>query len=300
MLEIEITAPLSRAKTMDLGLKVAAVQVPDHAHRYVLAYRRNSLYNDRVCASTDASGFLNAVEFASEDATPQIVLALAELGAKAPRFGLPRAGTPGDQDDDEVIRYTIDPLDPSQVRAANLDLGRRLGGDIAIDLRGAAALMPSAPDTCDGKGVCFRTSAKVPIRIVSGSRQQLSPTVDVDIVSQAYLGQMDLERAMLVEKVVRLGFTNGALTHVIVKKPSEALQAVKLPLAVVETLLAVPGNFFGQITGSSAALKSEVENRVAAERALETRMKEIAAHLNTGTSAEAAFQLKCQGAFVKS
>ena len=113
---------------------------------------------------------------------------------------------------------------------------------------------------------------------------------------------MDLSRAFLVEKVLRLGFTEGALTHVIMRKPSEALQVAKLPLAVVDTILAVPANFFSQIGSNSEALKTEVANRKDALAAIDQRLNAIQARLDTSPdltdSEKAAFSLKCNGALI--
>src|SRR6266446_1694478 len=60
-------------------ITATSTTIPDVNHRYLLKYTHNVLYNDRVCVSTLPSGMLASIEFASEDATPQIVVALASL-----------------------------------------------------------------------------------------------------------------------------------------------------------------------------------------------------------------------------
>ena len=101
--------------------KTRAETVPDLRTRYTLTYDRNALYSDRLCIATSRYGLLNSIEYATEDATPQIVLALAELGQKTIGLGgargreyrrralLPKAAE---------VTVTFDPFDKEEVEAA--------------------------------------------------------------------------------------------------------------------------------------------------------------------------------------
>jgi hypothetical protein len=98
----------------------------------------------------------------------------------------------------------------------------------------------------------------------------------------------------MVEKVVRLGFEQGALTQVIMRKPSEALETVKLPLAIVDAILAIPANFVAK-AGDSAAIKSAMD-------AQKTTIDEIQKQLMTGLDAAGTYNAppyteKCVGRF---
>jgi hypothetical protein len=84
---------------------------------------------------------------------------------------------------------------------------------------------------------------------------------------------MDLDRAFMVEKVHRLGFENGALTQVIMRKPSEALQTVKLPIAVVDAILTVPSNFIAKATGNTQTVQDELSAQRTALNEIKTRLE---------------------------
>ena len=64
-----------------------------------------------------------------------------------------------------------------------------------------------------------------------------------------------------MDKVVRLGFDNGALTQVTMRKPSEVLQTVKVPLAVVDAILAVPANFVSNAAGNTQKLNTSLKQQ---------------------------------------
>ena len=125
----------------------------------------------------------------------------------------------------------------------------------------------------------------------------------VDVISLHYTGFFDLERAFMVEKLTKLHFDDGALTGIVMRKPSEVLATVKPPLAVVDTILAVPGNFVGQITGGAqalAALKSDIANRDDIYSKLDEINSKIASRFDSSVADfsdtwKAQFDYKCTG-----
>lgn len=285
-------------------LVVTTSTVPDLRQQYRLNYQRNIFFHDRVCVSTQQNGLLNSVEIATEDATPQILVALAALAGS---FGGP-SFRGGQQDEPpNAARVTFDPFVDREVISAERYLNAKLhlAKPIRIDLAQVRRLGDPKFKTCEGKGVCFRTMVKVPIRI--GQSVDEAPTQYIDMVNQGHMGHMELERAMLIENLLALGFENGALTHVMMRRPSQALQAVKLPLAVTNAILAVPGDFVGRIGGSAAALSAlntEATNRASVENTIQTRIAAIEAGLSTrvqgAASSEAStFTLRCRGTLAK-
>ena len=284
--------------------------IPDLKERFALTYNNNPFFYDRYCILTTPNGLLSSVEYATEDKTPNIVLALSELGRK---LGTGFAGSPQPADADSTepltsATVTFNPFDSEDSDAAaqviNNTFGRHIINgpkgnervnkvDVRFDfpeLRHFRRHQDSSK--CRGdKGLCFRTKVKTPMRMWDGVARAYTASILVDVVNPYYVGHFDLDRAFMVEKVVRLAFDNGALNQVIMRKPSEVLQTVKLPLAVVDAILAVPANFISKATGNTQAINDSLQ----AQRA---EIDALQAQLTTGvadSSTETIYRPKCKG-----
>ena len=277
--------------------------IPDLNHRFFLTYNNNPFFNDRYCIATDKNNLLTSIEYATEDATPRIALALTQLARRGPQ-----AFTTEAQPQIELyntVKVTFNPYDWRESAAAEAAIMQALPsknniGDVKFHFPGLARFKGEPTVTCrSDKGVCFRTKVRVPMLLTDGSASNktgggaLTQTVMVDVVNVYHTGNFDLDRAFMVEKVVRLGFEQGALTQVIMRKPSEALETVKLPLAIVDAVLAVPANFAAKAGGDSVALKNALK---AQQDAIDT----IQNQLKTGLDASGAYNVgpyteKCVG-----
>ena len=243
--------------------------LPDIGNRYALNYRNNPFFHDRLCVTRSSStkGYLTSIEYASEDKTPAIAVALAELAGRLAGGGAPSppatfVAPPTFAAAVQPFKITFDPLDADRVRQVSNEVNRRLGtppGKYRIEFPDLRSVKPQR-QACDGKGVCFRTKLqKVAVRVTrreGAYENELETQFLTDIYGP--IGNLDLSRAFLVEKVVRLKFTDGALDELVMKKPSEALKAALLPLAVLDVLLAVPTNFVDKVTGTQDARQAYV------------------------------------------
>jgi hypothetical protein len=296
-----------------VSFKFEPVNITDLGNRYALNYRNNPFFHDRLCVLLDENnGYLKSIEYASQDATPSIAVALAQLGARLSGQRPPPPSTmmvtsfrmAKEPPPPETLTFSItfDPLDPERVRRVNNEINRRLGtvdASYGLEFPDFRSVR-SQHKACDGKGVCFRTKVHTAVRVVrrsNGNVEELD-TVPVDVYGP--VGNVDLSRAFLVEKVVRLSFKDGALEELIMKKPSEALQAAKLPLDVLDVLLAVPGNFVDGISGTKAARQAYVDELDARTKAIQS----INASLDAMASrtaitpvgeGENIYKLTCQG-----
>lgn len=277
-----------------------AYNIPDPSQKYTLYYRPNALFTDRVCAAVDPANpsLLQSVEFSSQDSTPEVVIALSELVAKTAnaqrefiatravaRKALPLPGN--------KVAYTVDLSEPGALRSLNQKLGRAHPG-FAVQIPGFEDYLEGdGRSRCEDKGVCFRTAVKAPVQLLYNGAQVAEASSQATIINHRHIGSMDLDRAFLVEKVVRLGFKDGTLTHVVIRKPSEALQTVKLPLSVVDTILAVPANFANKITAGGADSSA---NQLAA---INTKLDALAQRYQPDALGDAdykaVFKLSCAG-----
>jgi hypothetical protein len=304
-------------KDGDLTFAFEEQAVADINHRYVLNYQRNPLFKDRLCVVVSSTGYLTSIEYATEDTTPRIAVALAELAAKA-RSGSSATARSGDvralvapPPDFPPFSLTFDPLDTQELVRVGEEITRRSksgkGTKYSIDLPDAGALrmaQRARGQTCEGKGVCFRTKINTMVRVLENDKAIAVTTLQL---VGPLVGNIDLDRAFLVEKVARLGFADGALTDVVIKQPSQALQAAKLPLDVLDVLLAVPTNFVGNLTGTKAAQDAYVtslENRTAALARISASMQAIAQRTASTDDAEppnsTIFKLACKGTVLNS
>jgi hypothetical protein len=235
--------------------------IPDLKHRFSLTYSNNPFFNDRYCVSTTSNGLLTSVEYATEDATPKIALALAELGRRvgAGGFSLSFAEGSGTTLYGSVT-VTFDPFDDNDMRAAARVVNTAFNNNVAVkfDFPDLNPFRHNRVNKCRGdRGVCFRTKVKTPMVLRDASGDVLTSTT-VEVVNVNFTGHFDLDRAFMVEKIVRLGFDEGALSQVTMRKPSEVLQTVKLPLAIVEVLLAVPAKAVG---GTNTEINNQLQEQ---------------------------------------
>jgi hypothetical protein len=285
--------------------------VPDLNQRFQLTYTQNPFFNDRYCVLTSPSNLLQSIEYATEDATPRIALALAELGRKAGRFvrrDEEEEARRADETYGSVI-VTFDPFNDKDREAAEQVIYRTFNHNVKVrfDFPDLDYLQPNPKNKCRGdRGVCFRTKIKTPMLLRDANSEAfgkpkskakgkaLTTIVLVDVVNPHYTGYFDLDRAFMVEKIVRLKFDDGALSQVIMRKPSEVLQTVKLPLAVVDTILAVPANFIANASGASGSIATELASQRKAIGDIEAELAKTGALGATSFNA-APYQHKCEG-----
>ena len=313
MLRVEITLPTQAvaadasvaegtpgagAAGSDPVFKVSTFNIPDPKHRYTLHYRRNPFFHDRLCYTLDENNpsLLSSVEVSTEDATPEIAVALAQLlaktGGSTPFAAVARArgkfGPVVKLKGSRPIILTIDLSEPGALHDANQRLAKLYPG-LKLFIPDIEHVEGDGHASCYDKALCFRTSVRVPISLIyqgetiATASRKVPKTgggedefYDFSVVNHRHIGSMDVDRAFMVEKVTRLGFSEGILTHVVVRKPSEVLGTAKLPLAVVDTLLSVPANFVNKLTAPNpqitaqatqlAALNVELAKIVATQR----------------------------------
>ena len=297
----------------DAQFSFTSNNIPDVANRYALSYRNNPFFHDRLCVTIDpSSGYLTSIEYASEDKTPAIAVALAELAGKLSggRPAPAAAAAPPPAAAQRIAPFSIkfDPLDAERVRHVNNEINRRLGlppGSVSyrIEFPDFRSLKPQR-QACDGKGVCFRTKIRAAVRVTrreGGYEDEEYSQVLNDIYGP--VGNLDLSRAFLVEKVMRLTFNDGALEKVIMKKPSEALKAALLPLSVLDVLLAVPTNFVDKVTGTQDARNAyvdELNDRTTKLNNINTYLNRLADRQDphardAGDASDTTFRISCSG-----
>jgi hypothetical protein len=251
------TAP---AQPTAYTVEAQGVSAPDLNHRYVLSYQPNVLYDDRFCIGLDTKGLLSTVQFAAEDKTQQIVFNISRLLAGA---GQPRTTSTITRDDVKPIEFKmiINPLRGDDVEAFNNSMRAALDdGSLSLDvgrLKTALGWSPGAANRqvipCPEDEICYRTMMKVPVDLMravpSSNRRSITYAVDyAEMVNPNDMGRVSVKRAMLVERVTKLWFKDGALTT-----PSDLIAGAFSGDTNFKTKVAQE---LGQLQGQTTALNS--------------------------------------------
>jgi hypothetical protein len=242
------------------------IYIPDPNHRYFMRYRALPNYADNISIAVNERGLPQEITATTMDKTTQIILNLAKFfGAVTTQAGSPSSAA-------DLVTLNIDPTSEREVaRTAYLLDGKmrehaaKASSDCKEALKSMSDSDPKRPDmqvTCDsfasvaagdgghvsikvrapqhivaGKssdctvGLCYRI--KEPYVVTFGIGPYQHATI-VELPNRAVPIELDITRAFLVTKIQDIKFDgDGFLSDVSVEKPSELLEAAKLPVAVV-------------------------------------------------------------------
>jgi hypothetical protein len=244
------------AEDIVTSLRIANItseQVADLSHSYVLQYNASSFASDRVCAGVNEKGLLSYVEAATKDETANIIVSIAKFAGRlaGPSLFVAGAGAPQKFDD---LQLKMDPYSEADRRAAAQTISERYPSFKGrIQLFVDTPRKPKTgikPDICPPGRVCYRTA--VPMRVALHDKASRKTSVRYATVANlAEVSNIDVTRALFVEKVSRLGFSDGMLQYATIRKPSEALELARLPMTVYDAILtsalAAPGQFAREI-----------------------------------------------------
>jgi hypothetical protein len=240
--------------------------IADLSRSYSLHYDSSAVALDRVCMGVSDSGLLSTVEAAADDKTSDIIVSVSKLAGRLLGPGAFAAKRTADQiaqgdDDNKPLRsisVEIDPLNRRHWQQVNNAMraafGRAADGytfrveDIE-DFGGDATL----PEPCPVNSVCYRTS--YPVKFTLSSRKGITSAIYLPVINRKVTGHIDVSRALMVEKITRLKFSDGVLSGVSIRKPSEGYALAKLPLTVMDAIttsaLAAPGDLVGKVSGAN-------------------------------------------------
>jgi hypothetical protein len=294
---------------------VTPTEIADRDRAYSLQYDPSMRSNDRVCLGVDNKGLLASVEGAADDKTGDIVVAIAKLAGRLMGPGAFAAAANSSITDAETgklrdFSLEIDPLNPKHWEQVNSFLDQhygKAGKRYSFGIQGVKDLMPDGTNAgrCPPNSVCYRT--RVPVRFVLTDDQgRVNSSYYKEVVSQRVTGRVDVSRALMVEKITKLSFTNGVLSGVNIRKPSEGLAVAKLPLTVIDAIttsaLAAPGDFLAKATGNTKAYSDSLKQAAANETDIKTineKLREIrtgdydASTLEDPAAAKTLWALKC-------
>jgi hypothetical protein len=245
-------------------------RVADPKHRYCLDYERSALAAETIQASFDKQ-FLSAVYARSVDETGllirKIIQAAGEVSAKASAL---RADTALDLPATlPPVHFELDPFNDTELAAVNTRLAAYqlcfvLQGysfddrDVASPSSYCSApvatqsqhrssqllvrLNQGALQPTPGKGLFYRPRANYELAIYGGrdGTWRLQETRTLSLENLAPIVALRVDRAAFTSKKLAFIFDEGALKQVCVKKGSEALGVVTIPVELIYGILGAP------------------------------------------------------------
>lgn len=249
-------------------------RVPDGKMLFNLDYLADITSDDTFKVELDESGFLKQVTVAADDKKGPIIEILAstvltlmtgipvnvgELSQNDKRALVNRGGI--------LLQQTINPNDDVELRHLNTRLLKYgLSVDVALFGTGQnTEKLPPSNDSSDRTGIFYR-----PLRpyIVSIKAQDKSTqdweTFGAYIIhteNASPLISVDISRSYFVKRETTLMFNKGILTSAELKKPSEILGLVKIPLDIANAIVDIPARLLQFRIDYSNKQTSLVENQ---------------------------------------
>jgi hypothetical protein len=268
--------------------------VPDPHHQFVVSHRPNLLSNDDIRVVVGKDGLLDLVEVTTEDKSVEVVKKLIEIGKNVARITAQAGGARTTPEEEVIFKASLDPTSDVEVAKINQALQQVEGGPYEVRLTDRSpadskqfnsTYQPGSTVGRHFQGVVFRPALAYGLRL---SRQSIVQEVaTVLLPNEAEILHMPINRSAFVKKVQKLDFNEGMLVEATLKKPSEALGAVEIPLEISRAILALPGEIVadnvaalkGDQNLSTQAVRTDQAERSLERNALEEDVKDRQAEL---------------------
>jgi hypothetical protein len=235
---------------------VSTEYVPDPSKRFVVRYTPNLMSDDEVQVTVGKDSLLDAVEVKTFDRSVDVAKKLIEIGKNVARI----MAQAGDVEKSAVPKATIiyeasfDPLNPRDLAKINKDLQHVYGAgnhNFSVSVIGRGGMTKSGgyedhrPADLEGgfSGIAFRAAGAYDLVLKCDNAVQMVKTVILPNESET--SYLPVTRSAFIERVHSLDFESGMLVKASLKKPSEILAAVEIPLEISKAILSLPGEIVG-------------------------------------------------------
>lgn len=268
--------------------------VPDPNFAYVAQLDHSAFRSDDLKVATTAEGLLTTVDMSSEDKIGEIitnlakvVIAIKKLGAVqsgfTPKGILPGAPPPCPTIDGEIIfdPTSADEVGQAQTLAGKADMTLTVHSTSEISTP-AAKVIPAAAATKanvtapkEQDGLVYRRA--IPYKFVIADKQQNTiKSAQVTLPNGGPLAYVPMTAGPFVKTERNVTFSNGMLLSNKETRPSEVLAFTRIPLDILEALIALPAEIlqlkFDISSKESALLQKELE-RIKAQEELRLELE---------------------------
>ena len=164
----------------------------------------------------------------------------------------------------QVGTYKLDPTDPTDLEAVNRSLSTN-NLKLVVDL-------PFAPKKEQTKfdGIAYRPLAPLMLKLMAGENE--ADSLSILLPNGAPVVCLPVSRSGFVERVGSIEFQDGMIKAIALKKPSEALAFVSIPIEIGKAIVSIPAELV-QIKINSENSKKDLyeaqKSRFEAKKALE-------------------------------
>jgi hypothetical protein len=235
----------------DNGLIVDKPQldkVPDKKMLFNLDYLPDITSDDTFKIELDGSGFLKQVTVSADDKKGPIIEDVAATvitlmtGIPVPVKDSTRALIKGGI----ALQQTINPNSDEDLRKLNAKL-LKYGLEVKVDPFGTSPMVgvpPETNDTSTRTGIFYRPVLPYQVSILttkdkSGDGEVFAAYV-IYTENKSPLISVDISRSYFVKRETTLMFSTGILTSTEVKKPSEVLGLVRIPIDIATAIVGIP------------------------------------------------------------
>ena len=269
LIRVKVSGDAKTAGKNGLGLDVGDLpgSVPDRSVVYCLDYLASPTSRDEVGIIRTSEGLLQRVYTRAEDKSVDIAKTLIDTSFLLTGAAL-REGV-GIQTSVIVGDYEFDPFEP--VEAARINAALRQFGYcvfvegysfpfgispqswcerpqvISIHVARADMAEPLPPAEMSRRGVVYRPNITHTLTVLRKANPAgrgpwlLAMTRQIEVPNGAPVFVAEVNRSLFVDRVTDLEFSDGVLTNISVKKPSEIAAFVEIPLAIAKAVTALPG-----------------------------------------------------------
>jgi hypothetical protein len=223
---------------------VETVYTPDYENLFLLTYEPVSTSEDDVKIDITDEGLMDKITVTSKEKTGEIVIKIVELAKEAAKAVAPLPlKAAGISEKPEVVKeFVLDLTDQAVIKELN---EQYLENKFTVELK--RPFDNSAPPSqekisifySEKKSIYYRPLLPYTLKIMGPDKNVLVEQI-VLLPNEAPVLGIDVTRAALVEKVTELDFKNGTLQSIHIKKPSETLAFMEIPLSIVKGILSVP------------------------------------------------------------
>jgi hypothetical protein len=230
-------------------LIVAAVPVQDRSALIQTGFNLSPTSDDDVKIEYE-KGLLKKVTAKADDKTDDILIAIAGLAGRYRETQVGEIAGP---------TFDFDPFDFDQAAETNAILLTKYRSCVEVEIEpglwspgcgnfslskrsiggvGQARFTHRISQGGELAGIYYRRPVAHRVHVVeAGKTLQL---VHMNFANHAPVFRVDIDRTLFVNRETTVDFTDGALTAVQVKKPSEGLALASLPLSIIQAFVSVP------------------------------------------------------------
>ncbi len=239
--------------------KALVKMVTDPNAKFRLDLLENAYANDEYTIGLGTSRLLSNAKIANEDKIPTIVAKIGGIAEQANKLAFRFAANERPANKEYKVDLVFDPNGPRQVAYTTKFLAAASGVDqfqlILKNINGDYFYPENRPDKlssskivdaavsvssqCDGS-ICFRTTMPILMEIKSRSHNISSRQI-AEIADQSQVSSYNIRRAPCVKKINNLTFSDGVLTKLEIKKPSEVLGCLSIPASVLKAAIGITG-----------------------------------------------------------